>query len=150
MPKENMKTWICLDASLVLRLRSGGPHQEEVDEQWQQWISEQITFIAPPLFGFEVTSVVWQHVYHKRVTLKQGRRIFRDIFEQGIRLEYPTDLHEQAWAVAHRFNLHAAYDAHYVALAERYRCEFWTIDRRLYNVLRSTWPWVHTIPDHSQ
>ena len=125
----------------------GGPYKQEVEQQWQQWLDDDIAFIAPPLFGFEVTSTVWQQVYHRRLSLKQGQSIFEDIFNQGICFEYPPDLHVKAWNVAERFHLHAAYDAHYVALAEHFNCEFWTMDQRLYNSIHSELPWVRTVAE---
>lgn len=138
---------VCVDASLVLRMALGGPYRQEVRAQWGQWIEDEVELIAPPLFGFEVTSTIWQYVFHQRVSPEEGWHIFQDIFEQGIKFEYPSDLHKQAWQVARRFNLHAAYDAHYVALAQHYNCEFWTMDTKVYNALRSELSWVHTIPE---
>jgi predicted nucleic acid-binding protein len=45
--------------------------------------------------------------------------------------------------LATRFNRPAAYDAHHLALAEMMNCEFWTADRRLFNVVKDKLPWVH-------
>jgi hypothetical protein len=42
-------------------------------------------------------------------------------------------------------SLPAAYDAHYLALAERVGAEFWTTDRRLANKVREALPWVHLL-----
>ena len=41
-----------------------------------------------------------------------------------------------------RFNHPAAYDAHYLALAEMMDCEFWTADERLFNAVRDELSWV--------
>jgi predicted nucleic acid-binding protein len=43
---------------------------------------------------------------------------------------------------ATRFNRPAAYDAHYLALAEMMNCEFWTADERLFNAVRDKLSWV--------
>jgi predicted nucleic acid-binding protein len=43
-------------------------------------------------------------------------------------------------AAAH--NLAAAYDAHYLALAERLGIDCWTADERLYNSVRHRLSWV--------
>lgn len=37
--------------------------------------------------------------------------------------------------LARQFNLPAAYDAHYLALAERLEAELWTLDRKLFNAV---------------
>jgi predicted nucleic acid-binding protein len=52
-------------------------------------------------------------------------------------------LHLSALAMAERFALPAAYDAHYLALAERLGAEFWTGDGRLARTVRPALSWVH-------
>ena len=39
-------------------------------------------------------------------------------------------------------------DAHYLALAERENCEFWTADTRLLNALKGNLPWVRKLEDY--
>lgn len=56
-------------------------------------------------------------------------------------ITYP-DLHIRAWQLAVGFNQPRAYDAHYLAVAEREGCELWTTDRRLYNAVQPDLPWV--------
>jgi predicted nucleic acid-binding protein len=45
-------------------------------------------------------------------------------------------------SLATRFNRPAAYDAHYLALAEMMNCEFRTADRWLFNVVKDELAWV--------
>lgn len=49
---------------------------------------------------------------------------------------------------AHRFHLPATYDAHYLALAYREGCDFWTADTRLWNVVKSELKWVHLLSNY--
>jgi predicted nucleic acid-binding protein len=44
--------------------------------------------------------------------------------------------------------LPAAYDAHYLALAEREQCEFWTADTRFLRAIDGKLPWVHPLADY--
>ena len=44
-----------------------------------------------------------------------------------------------------RLRLSAAYDAHYVALAEVRRCECWTADERLWNSVKRQLPMVRWV-----
>lgn len=145
----NNLSLICVDTNLVLKILLGGPNRQQVREQWNQWVKRGVTFIAPPLFAFEATSVIWQHVFNKLISLEKGQQAFQKVFDQGIHFEYPPDLHKHAWEVAKQFNLHAAYDAHFVALAAHFSCEFWTLDRRLYQALSTKLPWVHTISENN-
>lgn len=62
-----------------------------------------------------------------------------------IQLHCDSWLHVSALEFAERFRLRAAYDAHYLALADHLRCEFWTGDRKLFNAVASELPWVRLI-----
>ncbi|MBM4457262.1 MAG: type II toxin-antitoxin system VapC family toxin [Chloroflexi bacterium] len=50
--------------------------------------------------------------------------------------------------MARRLNHPAAYDAHYLALAEMYTCPFWTADERLFNAVHEALNWVHWLGDY--
>ncbi len=60
-----------------------------------------------------------------------------------IQLHDEADLHERAMLMAGRFALPAAYDAHYLALAEMLTATFWTSDRKLVQLVKPALPWVH-------
>jgi predicted nucleic acid-binding protein len=53
-----------------------------------------------------------------------------------------------AMELSHRLRLSAASDAHYLALAEYEKCEFWTADARLFNAVKSNLSWVHQLGEH--
>ncbi|MEK8015481.1 MAG: type II toxin-antitoxin system VapC family toxin [Candidatus Parabeggiatoa sp.] len=56
-----------------------------------------------------------------------------------------NELHLKALNLANRFSLPAAYDAHDLALAERFDAQFWTAVRRLVRVVQDDFPWVHLV-----
>jgi predicted nucleic acid-binding protein len=47
--------------------------------------------------------------------------------------------------LADQFSLPAAYDAHYLALAELLEGEFWTADGQLARRVQPSLPWVHLV-----
>ena len=51
----------------------------------------------------------------------------------------------RALDLAERFSLPAAYDAHYLALADWLGGEFWTADRRLARAVHDELPWVRVV-----
>ena len=138
---------ICIDANIPLRIVIGGPGQEAAQHQWRAWVQAGVRFIAPPLFSFEVTSVIWSHVFFKKFSDEAGQKALETIFEFGVSIEYPPELHHHSWDVARRFHRPKAYDAHYVALAEIFGCEFWTMDKKLYNAVHPHLPFVKTIAE---
>jgi predicted nucleic acid-binding protein len=73
-----------------------------------------------------------------RLALKAARAL-------PVRLFGEPDLHGLALDLAERFSLPAAYDAHYLALAEWLGGEFWTADRRLVRAVQKDLPWVRAV-----
>jgi len=137
-----MKSLVCVDASLALKLVLGEDDSPQAIALWRQWVDESLTIVAPPLLAYEVTSVLRTKVYRGLLTPEAGDEAFHEIHAQGIHYLAPNDLHSRAWELAKQFRRPAAYDAHYLALALTLGCEFWTADERLFNVVRETLPWV--------
>jgi predicted nucleic acid-binding protein len=137
-----MNSLVCVDACLALKLVLGEDDSPRVIALWRRWIDENITVTAPPLLAYEVTSVLRTKVYRRLITAEAGEEAFRVIHAQGIYYLSPENLHIRAWELAKRLDRPAAYDAHYLALAEILGCEFWTADQRLYNTSGDTLPWV--------
>jgi predicted nucleic acid-binding protein len=50
--------------------------------------------------------------------------------------------------LAHLFGVPAAYDAHYLALAEQQNCEYWTADTRLWNTVKGRLSWIRWLGDY--
>ena len=98
--------------------------------------------VSPPLWAYEVTSVIRNKVHRDKITSDEGEEAFAIIHKLGVRLIVPPDLHKRAWEMAKKLNRPAAYDAHYLALAQTLDCEFWTADERLYNAIKDQLPWV--------
>ncbi len=53
-----------------------------------------------------------------------------------IQLVEDPELHLHAAQIARDCGLAAAYDSHYLALAERYDVELWTTDQRFHNQIK--------------
>jgi predicted nucleic acid-binding protein len=133
---------VCVDANLVLKLVLVEEDSPLVHELWGRWIDEGVEVVAPPLLSFEGASVIRSKVHRGLVPPDEGELMFEAFQAQGVKLLYPDGLHRTAWELAKRFDRPAAYDSHYLALAEMLGCELWTGDRRLYNVVKDELPWV--------
>ena len=133
---------ICVDASLTLKLVLAKPDSPIARCLWAEWEERDMDVVSPSLWAYEVTSVIRNKVHRGKITPDEGEEAFAIIHKLGVRLIVPPDLHERAWEMAKKLNRPAAYDAHYLALAQTLDCEFWTADERLYNAVRDQLPWV--------
>ena len=135
---------LCLDASLVVR-RLTQPHNEPVRQAWESWIAAGRGFVAPLLLRYEVTNALHRLRRSGVIGDQAAGLTLAAALALPINLVTDADLHDGALAFAARFDLPAAYDAHYLALAEREGIEFWTADQRLANKVRPALPWVHLV-----
>jgi len=137
-------SWLCVDANLVIRLVTD-PSDESIQRQWELWDNGRQKLAAPSLLYYEVANAL--HRY-RTLGLMSGTSLqlaFEAALALPIELHYETDLHWRAMDLAGRLSLPAAYGAHYLALAELLRSEFWTSDRRLVRAVQASLPWVHLV-----
>lgn len=141
------KSWVCADAGVLIKLVTSEEDSDKADALWEMWQDNDVEVIAPGLLPFELTSVLRKKVYRSLLSPEEGEAAFVSIHRMPVQIHKPADLHRRAWELAKRFNRPAAYDAHYLALAEILNCEFWTADERLYNVVKDELPWVRWLGD---
>ena len=136
---------ICVDAGLVIRLVAN-PADVSVHQLWERWAADpELCIAAPTLLFYEVSNALYQ--YH-RLGLLSAAAV---ALAQEAALALPIDLfgtlalHLRAVDLAAKHALPAAYDAHYLALAEQLEAELWTADRRLFQAVGDALPWVHQV-----
>jgi predicted nucleic acid-binding protein len=137
-------SWLCVDANLVIRLVAD-PKDVSVQRLWERWDAERRRLAAPTLLYYEVTNVLYRYQRHGLMSASAVRLALKAALALPLQLHGEVELHRQALDLADRFSLPAAYDAHYLALAERLGAEFWTADRRLLQAVESALPWVHLV-----
>lgn len=137
-------SWTCVDASVVVRLFTE-PGEEAIRDRWHRRRSDGVRLTAPTLLRYEVTNALYRAHRSGLMTAEALGRSLQAVLALPIRLRSDPDLHQTALDFAARFSLPAAYDAHYLALADRLGAEFWTADRRLANTVRPALPWVHVV-----
>jgi predicted nucleic acid-binding protein len=82
------------------------------------------------------------------MSVEEAREAVRGALMLGVRLLHPSNISLKAFDLAARFDRPAAYDTHYLALAEMMEGEFWTADERLYNAVRDDFPRIHWLGDY--
>lgn len=130
-------SWIVIDASVVVRslVTSGDtPRALELLDGWNK-ASRQL--VAPQLLIPEVVSALRQIVRARHITPAEADSAVENLL--ALRIEYvPPDvaLCQSALRWAARLDQVRAYDALYVALAEREGAELWSADERLVRALQ--------------
>jgi len=134
---------VCVDASVTLKLVLPEEDSDLAQALWSWWRKKRAIVIAPTLWGYEVTSTLRKNAHRGLIPAEKEEVLFDKLHELPVRLMSPAGLHRRASELARRFDRPAAYDAHYLALAEMVGCPFWTADKRLYNRVHNELPWVN-------
>ena len=139
---------VCADANITLKLVLPEHDSPVAEALWEMWKADGTTVIAPTLWGYEVTSTVRKRGYRKHLPPEIEEKAIATIHQLRVQLMRPAGLHQRAWELARFFGLPAAYDAHYLALAEMADCPFWTADKRLFNAVCGELNWVHWLGNY--
>ncbi len=141
---------VVVDASLALKWVLSEADSNTAIALLQKWNIEKTEVIAPALFTYEATNILFRQVVIRKLTYDEAMILLTKLFAIGILLNFAQhkEISIRAMEISHRFGLPAAYDAHYLALAEHEKCEYWTADSRLCNAVRDKLPWVHQLSEH--
>ena len=131
-----MNNKVCVDASLALVWLLPAEQNEVANALRREWYKNGIEIITAPLFHAEVTSVLREQVYFKRLPPEEGEEAFLAYTEIGVKSIDSPRIQKKAWELAKEFNLPRTYDMQYLAIAELNDCELWTNDKRLVNSLQ--------------
>lgn len=131
----NNSSTVCVDANLVIRF-TVSPDDAAVKQLWRSWSKQETRLIAPTLLYYEVTNGLYR--YQEAGVLKPDfvHEALDTALALPVELIGDEGLHMRAYELAAQYNLPAAYDAHYLALAERLDVDLWTADARLVNALQ--------------
>jgi predicted nucleic acid-binding protein len=141
---------VVVDANILIAFSlADEPLHTQAKQVLSSWASTGTLLTAPRLFRSEITAVIRKVVYQQRITHEQGRMMLARL------LAYPVEFHEDdallksAYEFADKFNRPRAYDSQYLALAQRFSCEFWTADERLFNTVKDRFSDIHWLGNWS-
>ncbi|MBW4700035.1 MAG: type II toxin-antitoxin system VapC family toxin [Aphanocapsa lilacina HA4352-LM1] len=125
---------IVLDANLVTALVLALPYSDQADAKIADWKHKGQMLLAPALLEYEVTTVLRRAVVAGWIDSESALEALSQISALGVECVLANHvLQASALRWAERLGQNKAYGAHYLALAEQQRAEFWTADRRLAN-----------------
>ena len=141
---------VVVDASLALKWVLSEADSNTAIALLQTWNTDKMEIIAPALFTYEATNILYRQVVTNKLSYEEVKKLLTKLLSIGILLNFAQhrEISVRAMELSHRFGLPAAYDAHYLALAEHEKCEYWTADTRLWNTVADKLPWVRRLSDY--
>ena len=132
-----MSEFVIVDASLAFKWLVEEENSDRATALARLWDDEGTQVAAPPLMPFEVANALHRRVLRGEITVGIASDLMQDLMSLGITYHATPNLHSRALALATQLKQGAAYDAHYLALAESLGCEAWTADQRFYRAANS-------------
>lgn len=137
-----MSNYICLDASIIVKILVQEEHSEKATALMQKVIQNRQLIVLPPFAWAEVGTVLRKKRRRNELAVQEADDLWFE-FRLFPGIEYLSDdeLMDRAWKISRYFDLPTLYDATYLAVAEVIEertgeaCEFWTADERLINSL---------------
>ena len=138
---------ICVDASVAAKWVLLEDRSDKAVALYRANAQTGQPVVAPPLLLCEVTNILRQRMIRSSLALADADRLLGDFLTIQIDFLLPPGQHQQALALADAHGLPAAYDAHYLALAQRLGCDLWTDDQRLLHAVGGVLAFVCWIGD---
>ena len=112
----------------------------------RDYAAEKVAFVAPTIWHYEVANIVNKAVGTRRLTEEEGYMAFQAL--QALDIEFvPFPTPAEAYRLARMYR-RSVYDSLYLATAQSHQIDLWTGDRRLYNAVRQSLPFVKWIGDY--
>lgn len=139
---------ICVDASIVAKWLFVEQFSVEADSLLHHALVQREPIVAPSLLSSEVLNIIRQRVRRGVLTLADAHARLTIYLAIPISFQLPDTFLGRALDLAVQYNLAAAYDAHYLALAEAFGCDYWTDDQRLLSASGGGMPYVRWIGNY--
>lgn len=136
---------VSIDASFLLKLFLPEEKSKQAEDIWKRWINDSIEIVAPALIVFEFSSVLRNKVYRGIIDDRIGTDIINQLKELDIILVYTDDILKIAWEIGNIQKSTTLYDYFYIALAKFLNIPLWTADKKLYNSIKNTMPFINLL-----
>jgi predicted nucleic acid-binding protein len=133
---------VVVDPSIVVQWVVEEDKSEDARALLEQWLEEGIQPVAPSWLTCELSNILYKKVLRGELSLADALDAYDDAlpFIQVL-AEDPRD-GKRALSIAQETHQQQAYDAQYLALAERLGSEYWTDDRRFVIAASGAFPQV--------
>ena len=138
-------SYAVLDSGILLATVQSEPYTKHAKSLINQLAQQQVQMIAPMLLRYELVAVARKWVYREITTPEKAKNALHTLLRYPVTTFADDALLQRAYELATEHNRPTAYDAQYLAVAERYQCDFWTADERLYNAVTNHFPRVYWV-----
>ena len=121
------------------------PDDELVRPVWDRWDADNRHVAAPTSLLYELSNALCRYQRAGQMSREATLLALRSVLSLPLCLYRDVDLHARALDLVERYSLPAAYDAHYLALADWLEADFWTADQRLVRAVQDALPWVRAL-----
>lgn len=138
MVNEQMQPndWV-LDASVGIKLFIDGPLSDKAHNFFQTITSNpEATIFVPDLFYIECTNIIWKYVRFQGLNSDDAKEYIQDLGKLALQRVSNESLMIDALETALQHEI-SAYDASYVALAQRLNTSMVTADNKLVRKLNA-------------
>jgi predicted nucleic acid-binding protein len=144
-----MSNVVIVDASIAIKWTLNESDSSAALALLAHWNDEEIEVLAPALLAYEVTNALYRRVRKGEIPFEDARRGLTEIIFKVVEFDFPEDpdFNIHAMELGQQCGLPAAYDSHYLALAEREGCELWTADLRMWNSVNGKLDWLRRLGD---
>lgn len=137
------KSYTVLDSGILLATVQDETYTKTAQELIADLLNNDVELIAPMLLRYELIAVVRKWVYRNLTDLNSAKLALTTLLNYPITLHFDDSLALKAYDLATLYQRPTAYDAQYLALAERFSCDFWTADERLFNAVQNSFRHIH-------
>ena len=133
---------VIVDASLGVKWMLREEYNDEATALLSRWQLQETDIIVPSWYACEVANVLYQRIRKGTLDLTVAKMTLVGILDDVTAVDIDMPTAALGLDLAAQFNLPAAYDAQYLALAERLACDLWTADEAFWRATRSAFTWV--------
>ena len=137
------KSYVVLDAGILLATVQTETYTKHARSLITSLAIQDVQTAAPTLLRYELFAVTRKWVYRELTTPGKAQTALDTLLRYPVELHFDEALLKRAYVLATEFNRPSAYDAQYLALAERLSCDFWTADERLFNAVKNRFSGIH-------
>ncbi len=144
-----MTSWIVIDSGVLIASAIEETYTVQADALLAWIDSTGLQIAAPALLHYEVVATLRKLAHRGTISPEDAERLLKQILKRPLQLMMDVALSERAYALATEHGLPSAYDAQYLAVAQRLDCPLWTFDKRLYNSVHEKLVWVNYVVNFS-